>query len=115
VCGPNIAHLVKTADDGFPGSCPLINTVIDSDDGNAALKKEARVALKGWRNFLEEIVRQGQERAEIRREVEAADVVAVTIALLEGAMVLDRFDRKAGILEKAEQHINAYFDSLAEQ
>jgi len=35
--------------------------------------------------------------------------------LLEGAMVLDRFDRKAGFLKKAEQHIHAYFDSLAYQ
>ncbi len=99
----------------FPGGCPLINTVIDSDDGNAALKKEAREALKGWRNFLEEIVRQGQERNEIRSEIEAADVVSITIAFLEGAMVLDRFDKKVGFLNKAEQHLNAYFDSLAHQ
>jgi len=99
----------------FPGGCPLMNTVIDSDDGNAVLKKEAQKALKGWREFLEEIVRQGQERSEIRSEVQAADVVSVTIALLEGAMVLDRFDKKAGFLVKAEQHVNAYFDSLAQQ
>jgi TetR/AcrR family transcriptional repressor of nem operon len=97
----------------FPGGCPLMNTVIDSDDGNAALKKEARAALAGWRGFLEGIVQQGQARNEIRAEVEAADVVSVTIALLEGAMVLDRFDKKAGFLLKAEKHVNSYFDSIA--
>ena len=97
----------------FPGGCPLINTVIDSDDGNRSLKKEAREALKTWRRFLEGIVEQGQERNEIRSEVEAADVVAVMIALLEGATVLDRFDPKAGFLDKAEQHIVTYLDALA--
>jgi TetR/AcrR family transcriptional repressor of nem operon len=97
----------------FPGGCPLINTVIDSDDGNPALKNEAREALKTWRRFLQGIVEQGQERNQIRSEVEAADVVAVMIALLEGAMVLDRFDPKAGFLDKAEQHIVTYLNSLA--
>src|ERR1700734_465509 len=32
----------------FPGGCPLINTITDSDDGNPVLKKIARDALKKW-------------------------------------------------------------------
>ena len=97
----------------FPGGCPLINTVIDSDDGNPALKKQAREALKAWRGFLEGIVQRGQERNEIRSDIEAGDVVSVLIALLEGAMVLDRFDQKVGFLGKAEKHVAAYLDSIA--
>lgn len=97
----------------FSGGCPLINTIIDSDDGNTALKKEAREALHVWRGFLEQIVQLGKEQGEIRPDVETKDVISVTIALLEGAMVLDRFDRKAGYLEQAEKHICAYLDSLS--
>lgn len=99
----------------FPGGCPLLNTIIDSDDGNSALKKQAREALKGWRNFLLGIVKEGQLHHEIRPDVEAHDVVAVLISLLEGAMVLDRFDKKAGFLETAERHITLYLDMLVPQ
>lgn len=99
----------------FPGGCPLANTIIDSDDGNSALKKEAKDALRGWRSFLEGIVREGQVRNEISANVDAADVVAVLISLLEGAMMLDRFDKKAGFLSKAENHIATYLDTLTLQ
>jgi len=96
----------------FPGGCPLVNTIIDSDDGNAALKKQAREALREWRRFLERIVEEGQLQNEIRPDLEPHDVAAVLISLLEGAMVLGRFDRKAGFLEKAERHITCYLDTL---
>lgn len=99
----------------FPGGCPLMNTIIDSDDGNSALKKEAREALKSWRIFLESIVEQGQAQNELRSDVKPDDVVAVIISLLEGAMVLDRFDKKVGFMEKAEAHINSYLDAIAVQ
>lgn len=97
----------------FPGGCPLANTIIDSDDGNPALKKQARDALRSWRAFLEDIVKEGQLHGEISSAVQADSVVAVLISLLEGAMVLDRFDRKSGFLEKAGQHIDAYLDTLS--
>jgi TetR/AcrR family transcriptional regulator, transcriptional repressor for nem operon len=96
----------------FPGGCPLTNTIIDSDDGNPALKKTARDALKEWRLYLQSIVKEGQERKEIRPEIAPEEVAAVIISLLEGAMALDRLDRKSGFLEKAGRHINLYLDTL---
>jgi TetR/AcrR family transcriptional regulator, transcriptional repressor for nem operon len=97
----------------FPGGCPLINTITDNDDGNAALKKRARSALKDWRLYLENIVKEGQDRKEILREIEPEDVVAVIISLLEGAMAFDRLEKKTGLLEKAARHIYFYLDTLA--
>src|ERR1700754_197795 len=34
------------------GGCPLLNTAIDADDGNPALRASAREALDGWRRRL---------------------------------------------------------------
>lgn len=99
----------------FPGGCPLLNTVTDNDDGNPALKKIARDALKGWRSYLQSIVKEGQDRKEIRSELEPEEVAALMISLLEGAMALDRQDRKSGFLEKAGKHLNFYLDTLAYQ
>jgi TetR/AcrR family transcriptional repressor of nem operon len=98
----------------FPGGCPLINTIVDNDDGNPALKKMAREALKGWRLYLENIVKEGQDRKEIRAEVQPEEVASLIITMSEGAMALDRLDRKSSFLEKAGTHINLYLDSVAE-
>ncbi len=97
----------------FAGGCPLLNTITDNDDGNPVLKRMAREALKEWRLFLESILKDGQDRREIREEVDPEEVAALTISLLEGAIALDRVDRKSGFLERAGRHLNAYFDTLA--
>jgi TetR/AcrR family transcriptional repressor of nem operon len=35
-----------------PGGCPLLNTAIDSDDGNPQLRDKARRALSSWLDRL---------------------------------------------------------------
>jgi TetR/AcrR family transcriptional repressor of nem operon len=97
----------------FPGGCPLLNAIIDNDDGNPALKKMARGALKEWRSFLEGIVKEGQDRKEIRPEIEPDDIVALVISLLEGAIALDRLDKKSGFLERSGRYNISYLGSVA--
>lgn len=97
----------------FQGGCPLLNTIVDSDDGSPALKKSAREALKGWRLFLESVVKEGQERKEIRPDVDPEEVAVLVISQLEGALAFDRADRKAGFAEKAGRFMTAYLESLA--
>src|SRR5882672_2576145 len=36
----------------IPGGCPLLNTAIDTDDGNSILRARARKALRRWRHYL---------------------------------------------------------------
>jgi TetR/AcrR family transcriptional repressor of nem operon len=44
----------------FPGGCPWLNTAVESDDGNVALRDRARKALRGWEDFLVTIIVDGQ-------------------------------------------------------
>ncbi|AXC11175.1 Transcriptional regulator, TetR family [Acidisarcina polymorpha] len=97
----------------FPGGCPLLNTIIDSDDGNATLKKAAREALKQWRMLLVTIIEEGQRQAQVRPEIVPEEVAALLISLLEGAMALDRLDKKTGFLQNAGRHLNFYLDSIS--
>jgi TetR/AcrR family transcriptional repressor of nem operon len=107
----HVNHVVSLP--SFPGGCPLINIVVDSDDGNTTLKKMAREALKGWRMYLQSVVEEGQGRNEIRAEVDPGEVATLMISLLEGAMALDRVDKKSGFLANAGKHLNSYLDTLA--
>ena len=45
-----------------PGGCPLLNTAIDSDDGNLRLRQKAQRALGSWLDRLESIIEEGQRR-----------------------------------------------------
>ena len=49
-----------------PGGCPLLNTAVDSDDGNPKLRAKAQQALSLWLHRLEAIVEEGKRRREVR-------------------------------------------------
>src|SRR5260370_1007560 len=49
----------------IPGGCPLLNTAIDSDDGNPQLRAKARQALRSWLDRLQAISDEGKRRGGI--------------------------------------------------
>src|ERR1700740_3666634 len=55
-----------------PGGCPLLNTAIDSDDGNPQLRAKARQALSSLLDRLQSIAEEGQRRGEVRGDVDSA-------------------------------------------
>src|SRR5262252_7380632 len=55
-----------------PGGCPLLNTAIDSDDGNPQLRAKARQALSSLLDRLQSIANEGKRRGEVRAETDSA-------------------------------------------
>ena len=109
----HVANVVSLP--SFAGGCPLLNTIADNDDGNPALKKVARNALKEWHVYLQSILKDGKDKEEIRAGVDPEEVATLMISLLEGAMAFDRVDRKLGFLVQAGKHLNFYLDTVAVQ
>src|SRR5712672_1442103 len=52
------------------GGCPILNTAIDSDDGNPVLRARVAKALRSWVVRLQTILQQAQERGETRPRVD---------------------------------------------
>src|SRR5712671_5630975 len=50
---------------GVPGGCPMMNTAIEADDGNAVLRARAKKALQGWTLRLSKITSDGIRKKEI--------------------------------------------------
>jgi TetR/AcrR family transcriptional repressor of nem operon len=94
-----------------PGGCPLLNTAVEVDDGNTALRKRAVDALRGWRTALAAIVQTGIKRGEIGRGVKADTVATIVIACLEGALMMSRLERDGSLLLAAQKHLNEYLES----
>jgi AcrR family transcriptional regulator len=76
----------------FPGGCPVMNTAIDADDGNPALRKLVQKAVQEWKTKIVRIVRAGIERGEIRGDIDPRGIANIMIAALEGALMISRLE-----------------------
>ena len=99
------AHLV-------PGGCPLLNTAIESDDGNPALRARARKALASWTNRLSTVVSEGIKNREIQSSVTPAELADTIVATLEGALMIGGLRRSEAPLHAARKHLLATLDTL---
>jgi TetR/AcrR family transcriptional repressor of nem operon len=94
-----------------PGGCPLLNTAIDSDDGNPPLRAKARQALNSWVDRLQSIAKEGKRRGEVRSEVDSAKLATFIISTLEGGLMVSRLQRKDEPLDSACRHLEEYLES----
>src|SRR6202047_4117388 len=84
-----------------PGGCPLLNTAIDSDDGNPQLRAKARQALSSWLDRLRSVAEEGKQRGEVRSNVDSAQLAMLIVSTLEGSSMIRRLQKKDGPLDLA--------------
>ncbi len=94
-----------------PGGCPLLNTAIDSDDGNPQLRAKARRALSWWLDRLQSIAEEGQRRGEVRSDVDSGKLATLIASTLEGSLMVSRLQRKDHPLDLACNHLEEYFET----
>jgi TetR/AcrR family transcriptional repressor of nem operon len=95
----------------IPGGCPLLNTAIDSDDGNPQLRTKARQALSSWLDRLQAISEEGKRRGEVRSYVDSAKLVMLIVSTLEGSVMIRRLQKNDGPLDLACHHLEGYFET----
>ena len=95
----------------IPGGCPLLNTAIDTDDGNSVLRERARKALHGWRSYLISMIRAGIKARDIRPGVDAKKLATLIISSLEGAVMLSRLERSEEALRAIQIHLDNYLET----
>ena len=93
-----------------PGGCPLLNTAIDSDDGNPVLRERVLNALRAWRRRLGAMIRIGIEGNEIRRGVDPKKLATLVISTLEGALMISRLERHNEALVSAQSYLENYLE-----
>jgi TetR/AcrR family transcriptional repressor of nem operon len=93
-----------------PGGCPLMNTAVEADDGNPALRARARKALQGWTERLSRITSEGIKKQEIDRRVSPLQLSQLIIGSLEGASLVSRLQNDEEPLRAMRQHLNEYLE-----
>jgi AcrR family transcriptional regulator len=75
-----------------PGGCPLLNTAVESDDGEGPahleLRKRARAGIRRMIDYAQRIIAAGIETGEIPASVDARAEAEAFVAGIEGALML---------------------------
>lgn len=69
-----------------PG-CPILNTSTEADDTHPGLRQKAADALAFWKHSLENQVKRGIARKEIKAFADSSAFATVMISLIEGAVM----------------------------
>ncbi len=67
--------------------CPLLNTSTEADDTHPLLKAKAAEALAFWKKAIENQVKRGIERKEIKRDTDASQLAVIIMSMIEGAVM----------------------------
>ena len=94
-----------------PGGCPLLNTAINSDDGNTKLRAKALAALRSWLRRLQSVIEEGKRRGEILRGVDSSELGTLIISTLEGSLMVSRLRRKDDARDLASRHLVEYLET----
>ena len=93
--------------------CPLMNTAIDSDDGNPTLRGLAHEALSDWRTRLIKVINDGIRDGEIKAETVPREIANTIIAALEGALMISRLDGNRVALADARKSLEVLLNQIA--
>ena len=96
-----------------PGGCPLMNTAIDADDGNPALRELALKGIQNWRSRLAKVVEAGIRTGEIRKGTKPTRIANTIIATLEGALMISRLERSKTPLLDAQATLHIVLAEIA--
>jgi TetR/AcrR family transcriptional repressor of nem operon len=91
-----------------PGGCPILNTIVDSDDGDPALRERVVSVVRGWEQLIERIVADGVAQGSVRRDIDPQAVATLLIATLEGGILLARAHRSSVYLQHTVDHLVQY-------
>jgi len=100
-------------DPPVPGGCPILNTSIENDDGNPALRARARKAMEDWRSLMRRIVSQGVARGELRK-TDPDEFATFFIATLEGGIMLSKLFGDPVHLSRMAKHLKRYIETELE-
>ena len=94
-----------------PG-CPILNTSTEADDTHPRLKQKAADALLFWKRSIENLVKRGIERKEIKSGTNPAEIAVVLMSLIEGAIMQAKVSGKANDLRIAMNYLATMIEGI---
>ena len=93
--------------------CPIINTATEADDTHPKLKEKAANALLYWKTSIENQIKRGVARKEIKTDTDPAEIAIIMISMIEGAFMQAKVTGKTTELKIAMKFLEKMIASLA--
>jgi len=85
--------------------CPILNTSTEADDTHPPLREKAAAALTFWKKALENQIKRGIARNEIKKETNPAEIAVIMISMIEGAFMQAKLTGKITELKIAMDYL----------
>lgn len=94
-----------------PG-CPILNTSTEADDTHPLLRERAANALGFWKKALENQIRRGIERKEIKAGTRPSETAVIMMSLIEGAIMQAKVTKKTHDLKITMNFLESFIMNL---
>ncbi|MDD7886965.1 TetR/AcrR family transcriptional regulator [Flavivirga sp. 57AJ16] len=94
------------------GSCAILNTAIDADDGNDLLKDEVIKTIYNWHKTIVSILKDGIKQNELENNFYVETFSYRMIAMIEGSIMLAKTLNKPEILLKNMDFLESEINRL---
>lgn len=92
--------------------CPILNTSTEADDTHPKLKERAGAALIFWKKALENQIKRGIVRNEIKADTNPTEIAVIMISMIEGAFMQAKVTEKTSELKIAMDYLEKIILSL---
>ena len=101
-----------TEDRPIRGGCPILNTAIEADGSNPALRERAREAMSKWRSLIVRAAREGKEDGELVPQTDPEALASAMICAIEGAVMMSRLYNEPVHIHRVVEHLTQHLRAL---
>jgi len=94
------------------GGCQLNNLAQEMSPLDAGFRKRLAIIFDAWREAVASVLREGQTRGSVRRDVKPADAAALLVAMVEGYASLAKNAQDPKVMKAGIKNIVGWLRSL---
>ncbi|TDO23505.1 TetR/AcrR family transcriptional regulator [Sediminibacterium goheungense] len=87
-----------------PG-CPILNTSTEADDTHPKLREKAAKALAFWKTSIENQIKRGMVRGEIKKNTNPTLIAIILVSIIEGSIMQAKVVQNAKDLKVAMDYL----------
>ncbi len=92
--------------------CPILNTSTEADDTHPQLRARANDALAFWKSTIENQIKRGIHRGEIKATTNTTEVAVILMSLIEGAVMQAKVTGRPTELKIAMKYLENLIQQL---
>jgi TetR/AcrR family transcriptional repressor of nem operon len=97
----------------YEGGCPLMNSAVEADDTNNALRQQTFNMLAQLKASLGKIIDNGIKNEQVEPSVDSAFYATIFIATLEGGIMMSKLERNTDAISKTIVHLKKLVQEIS--